>query len=324
MPACRRVAEGRCADLRLALAATSILLAGLPGSTGGPALSIRTDAGWQVWWSSDSAPVRWASAHPVVAAQLRWRPVADGVEWAQLSMSGSGEAFRVRVIVVRLDPARLDLRLVHPPPGRAVAGRWAIDEAPDGAVFAVNAGQFVDGPWGWVVDGFREQQSPGSGPLAPAVVTDSSGSVRLVLPDSIAGQRGKVRLAFQSYPTLLFDGGTVPPQLAADGRGIDREHRDARLALGTLRDGKVLVAMTRFEGLGGMLLNLPLGFTTPEMAAVMGALGARDAVLLDGGISCQLLIRGPGVDERWPGWRKVALGLVALPRTSGGARGAGS
>ncbi len=324
MPACRRVAEGRCADLRLALAATAILLAGLPVSTGGPVLSIRTEAGWQVWWHSDSAPARWAGPHPVVAAQLRWRPVADGVEWAQLSMSGSGEAFRVRVIVVRLDPTRLDLHLVHPPPGRVVAGRWAIDEAPDDAVFAVNAGQFVDGPWGWVVEEFRERQSPGSGPLAPAVVVDSTGAVGLVMPDAIAGQRGRVRLAFQSYPTLLSGDGSIPAQLVADERGIDREHRDARLALGTLRDGKVLVAMTRFEGLGGMLLNLPLGFTTPEMAAVMGALGARDAVLLDGGISCQLLLRGPGVDERWPGWRKVALGLVALPRTRDAGQGAGS
>jgi exopolysaccharide biosynthesis protein len=36
---------------------------------------------------------------------------------------------------------------------------------------------------------------------------------------------------------------------------------------------------------------LPFGLTTPEVAAVMGALGARRAVLLDGGISSQLLIR---------------------------------
>jgi hypothetical protein len=71
--------------------------------------------------------------------------------------------------------------------------------------------------------------------------------------------------------------------------------------------------MTRFEGLGGVLENLPLGLTTPEMAALMGALGARRAVLLDGGISSQLLIREGGRTHRWPGWRRVALGLVAMP-----------
>ncbi len=96
--------------------------------------------------------------------------------------------------------------------------------------------------------------------------------------------------------------------------GVDLSHRDARLALGVQRDGRLLIAMTRFEGLGGILANLPVGLTTPEMAAVMGALGARTAVLLDGGISCQLLIRDPGETHRWPGWRRVALGLVAVPR----------
>jgi hypothetical protein len=50
------------------------------------------------------------------------------------------------------------------------------------------------------------------------------------------------------------------------------------------------------------------------MAAVMGALGARRAVLLDGGISCQLLIREGQETHTWPGWRRVPLGLVAFPR----------
>jgi len=43
----------------------------------------------------------------------------------------------------------------------------------------------------------------------------------------------------------------------------------------------------------------------------MGALGARDAVLLDGGISAQLLVRdAQGTARRWPGLRRVPLGLV--------------
>lgn len=294
-----------------------MVLAGLPVASGGPVLSVRTGSGWQVWWRADSAPRRWPAPHALVAGQLRWQPVADGVELGQLSMSGSGEAYRVRVLVARLDPARLDLHLIRPPPGRVLAGRWAIDEAPDSAVFAVNAGQFVDGPWGWVVEDFGELQAPGAGPLAPGVVTDSAGAVRFVPPDSISAARGGVRMAFQSYPTLLSHDGVVPRPLMEDGLGIDREHRDARLALGLLRDGRVLVVMTRFEGLGGVLQNLPFGLTTPEMAAVMGALGAGEAVLLDGGISSQMLVRGPGGEEVWPGWRRVALGLVAYEAKAG-------
>ena len=97
--------------------------------------------------------------------------------------------------------------------------------------------------------------------------------------------------------------------------GINTKHRDARLAIGVLDHGELLIAMTRFDGLGESLGGLPLGLTTPEMAAVMGALGARDAVMLDGGISAQLLLRGhDGVEHRWRGLRAVPLALIARRR----------
>jgi Phosphodiester glycosidase len=58
--------------------------------------------------------------------------------------------------------------------------------------------------------------------------------------------------------------------------------------------------------------RVPFGLTAEEMAAVMGALGCRDALLLDGGISGQLLLREAGGSVRtWPGTRSVPLGLVA-------------
>jgi exopolysaccharide biosynthesis protein len=64
--------------------------------------------------------------------------------------------------------------------------------------------------------------------------------------------------------------------------------------------------------------RVPLGPTTPEMAAIMGALGACDAVMLDGGISAQLLLRGASGKRplEWPGIRKVPLALIARPRRS--------
>ena len=290
----------------LALAAP---LARAPGS-----LAVRSPDGWHTWWQRDSAPVEWSAELPAVAGQIAWRQAAPGVEWGELSLAGEAELSRVRVIVARLDPAALEFRLIKPADGPVFGGRWDIGEAPDEAVFAVNAGQFTDRPWGWLVDEGRERQRPGFGPLAPGIVVDRAGEVRIVPPDSLAAARSGAWLAFQSYPTLLEGDGDVPLQLRQDGMGVDLAHRDARLALGVQRDGRLLIAMTRYEGLGGVLANLPVGLTTPEMAAVMGALGARTAVLLDGGISCQLLIRDPAETHRWPGWRRVALGLVAIPR----------
>jgi hypothetical protein len=47
----------------------------------------------------------------------------------------------------------------------------------------------------------------------------------------------------------------------------------------------------------------------------MGALGCARAVMLDGGISAQLQLRdSTGAVQRWPGWRRVPLGLLVYPR----------
>ena len=301
--------------MRLAASAVALALVGVPvPGMREPALAVRAPGGWETWWRGDAAPVKWSATLPAVADRVQWKAASPGVEWGEFSLSGEGEAFRVRVIVARLDPSVLEFTLVKPADGRVLAGRWSVDEAPADAVFAVNAGQFSDQPWGWLVQDGVERQGPGRGPLAPAVVVDSTGKVRLVAPDSLAMVAGSATLAFQSYPTLLAGDGSVPLALQKDGLGVDRAHRDARLALGVLRDGRVIVAMTRFEGLGGVLSNIPLGLTTPEMAAVMGALGASSAVLLDGGISSQMMIRGPGGANVWTGWRRVALGLVVTAR----------
>jgi exopolysaccharide biosynthesis protein len=103
----------------------------------------------------------------------------------------------------------------------------------------------------------------------------------------------------------------IPLALREAGRGLDLDHRDARLALGTLPHGRVVIALTRFAVFGKWLDRVRFGLTRPEMAAVMGALGCRDALLLDGGISSQLSVRDlGGTIHRWPGMRSVPLGLI--------------
>ena len=102
----------------------------------------------------------------------------------------------------------------------------------------------------------------------------------------------------------------MPAALREAGLGVSLSHRDARLALCERRNGEWIVALTRFEGLGGVLETLPFGLTTPEMAALMGALDCRQAVLLDGGLSGQLMLRDAAGDVKmWNGLRKVPAGL---------------
>lgn len=274
-------------------------------------LAVRDGAVWREWWNSARAPVRYSDAVAALARRVRWRSGASGTAWGELALSGAGEAWRTRLIVVRVDPRRvrlaLDTAFVD---GNAA---WSLDRVGPAAVAAVNAGQFVRSmPWGWVfLDGAQFLRSSVA-PLVSTFTVSGRGAVRLVhaaVPDS-AG----VRWAFQSYPTLL-DAGAVPHPLREAGCGVDVAHRDARLALGLDADGRLLIAMTRFDAMGGVFDRVPFGLTTPEMAAVMGALGAVDAVLLDGGISAQLLVRdASGAAHRWPGVRNVPLALVAFPR----------
>jgi exopolysaccharide biosynthesis protein len=286
------------------------------------ALAVMVDGRIVTWWRSDRAPEAWHAVNGDVARAVRWHDTSDAVGWGELSLRGTGEARRTDVVLVRIDPHHVRLRLDLPPAdasstGWLSAAGWSIALAPANARVAMNAGQFTaGGAWGWLVRDGDEIQPPRFAPLAPAVVVDSAGAVRIVPARAIDSIRaaGGVAQAFQSYPTLL-EAGRVPQSLQRAGLGVDVAHRDARLALGVLPNGQVLIALTRFAGLGGMFDRLPFGLTTPEMAALMGALGCEDAELLDGGVSGQLLVRdATGEAHEWAGMRRVPVGLVVVSR----------
>jgi Phosphodiester glycosidase len=252
---------------------------------------------------------------PVAVPDPVWRATAAGLERAVVEVSAPGEGWRTRVVAVRIDPARFRftlrarLRGIHP--------GWSVDRAPATAALAVNAGQFSGfTPWGWVVMDGREIRPPGHGPLSTAIAWDRNGRARWLDGAGIDASRttGEIVEAFQSYPTLLDGQGRVPAPLHDRRLGVDVDHRDGRLAVGGLKDGRLLVALTRFYGFGEMSPPLPFGLTLGEMAEVMRRLGCRRAVSLDGGVSAQLLVRDdPRRTLIWRGWRPVPLGLVAEP-----------
>jgi hypothetical protein len=276
-------------------------------------LALRVGNEWQVWWRSSAAPARWQNA-PLLRRRVAWRRAAPGLEWGELFLRGTGEAWRTKLVVARINPSLVRLQLDTALGGGHAA--WRLDRAPRNAILAVNAGQFFESlPWGWVRLAGEDFLSAAHGPLASTLAISRDGSVALGSADSALGvPPDRVSWAFQSYPTLLRRG-EVPLPLRAPNRGIDVGHRDARLAIGLAADGTLIIAMTRFDALGQPFGMIPFGLTTPEMAAVMGALGATDAVLLDGGISAQMLIRGPDGEHRWPGIRAVPLALIVYSRS---------
>ncbi|HZE94591.1 MAG TPA: phosphodiester glycosidase family protein [Gemmatimonadales bacterium] len=283
-------------------------------------LAVRLHSGAsRLFWRASRAPVRWTEADATLSGLVSWHPGQPGVEWATLPIAGQGEAHALTLVLARIDPRAMSFDLVWGIERDRPA--WTVDRAGDAAL-ALNAGMFVERlPWGWVVMNGRERLPPGRGPLSSAIVGLADGRLAWVDGDDVSAWRGRaggdVRFAFQSYPTLLAGDGEVPVAVR-DGE-IDGAHRDARLALGLDRQERLLVVLTRLDVPIPGADRLPFGLTVPEMAAVMGALGARHAMLLDGGISAQLAISdSAGHAKEWKGLRKVPLALVAGPVRGGG------
>ena len=319
-----RTATTRSCSMVLLTAATLLASAQALQSQAAPlpasSLAVETSRrdGWQAWWNSASAPTRWSGPVPALASAVRWTRVAPGVEHGVLRVAGTGEARRIAIVLLRVDPRRASFSLQAQDDGEGGYLPWTIADVTRDSdprlLAAFNAGQFSVGrPWGWLVTRGAERQRPGVGPLSSAFVIDSAGAVSLVDAAGIDARRraGGVAEAFQSYPTILRGDGEVPEQLQGWGRGVSVSHRDSRFALGLTRDGRVLLALTRFDLLGGALSELPLGPTVPEMSAIMGALGCAQAMLLDGGISGQMHIAGAGT---WEGNRSVPLAMLVHAR----------
>ena len=252
-----------------------------------------------------------------VAADVVWKADDGAVKWGEWRVRVGEKKLPVLVIVTIVAPRRTQLSLDIAREGDNL-GAWSVSSAPISARFAVNAGQFTDaGPWGWVVHRGREQQKPGSGALAGALVVDTAGKWSLIDANDITMHRLSlgVREAVQSYPTLINSAGRIPSELCAGSKGVDLEHRDTRLVVGTVPTGELVLAMTRFDGLGETAERLPIGPTSPEMIEVMRALGATRALMLDGGLSAQMMVRTAtnARPREWAGLRKVPLALVGLP-----------
>ncbi len=283
----------------------------LPSST----LEARAPGGsWKTIWESDHAPVVFSGAP--LARIIQWQPGAPGIQWGDVVVRGAGEAWRTRLIVARVDPARVRFALDTAFTAAREAA-WTLARAPLSAVLAVNAGQFeATMPWGWTVIDSRRWLTPQTGPLSAALAQDSLGVLHWISGSDVfrAAAELKAVWAFQSYPAVLAGDSVLPP-LRAPKRGVDLAHRDARAGICITRDHQLLVAITRFDAAGSMLGFVPFGLTVPEMTGLLGTLGCRDGMLLDGGISAKLRVRDArGTNHDWDGLRPVPLALLAFPR----------
>lgn len=263
-----------------------------------------------------SVPSHVTDSHALLAKRLSWKRLQPGLETAELTVEAGRLGMNVRIILARLDPRQFELSLAQRTAANRMTGTWNVDVAPRDAAVALNAGQFKEtGPWGWLVLEGYEHRDPGYGPLSTGIAIDTAGAVRWLDFEQLAAARKdrSIRFAFQSYPTLLLN--RRVPKLARSHRAIEQEHRDARLVLAQDGAGRLLVILTRYDALGGAVSRVPIGLTVPETIVLVSALGVHHAVMLDGGVSAQLLMRSElGEEWVWRGMRNVPLALIATPR----------
>ncbi|HUP89882.1 MAG TPA: phosphodiester glycosidase family protein [Longimicrobiales bacterium] len=238
-----------------------------------------------------------------------WRTLQPGLATTELTMRVGRMRLPMRIIVARIDVKQFDVSLDARVKENKMTGAWNIDSVANDVVVAFNAGQFKEtGPWGWLVMDGKELRSPGFGPLSIAIAIDTANSITWHSPNRLIA-RSPTRFGFQSYPLLIREGRIAQLLLTSDD--VDRGHRDSRLILGEAGDGSLLVALSRYDGLGGVAERVPIGLTVMESTRIMQRLGARYAVMLDGGLSAQLLLRdSAGIAQKWRGLREVPLALV--------------
>lgn len=240
---------------------------------------------------------------------LTWISVQPGLERTTLVLRAGALGASVDAVIVRVDPSRFRFALDWRTEQNGMTGTWTVDSAPAAAALAVNAGQFREtGPWGWLVMHGEEERVAARAPLAESVRVDSAGGLHW-------SDRGPALFGFQSYPLLVRE--HVVPSRLRDPRYVDMDHRDARLIMAERDDGTLLFVLTRFGSLGQVAQRVPIGLTTPESLMLVWALGVRNALMLDGGTSGQLVVRDrAGVATSWPGLRRVPLALYAVPRAT--------
>lgn len=173
--------------------------------------------------------------------------------------------------------------------------------------------EFAVAPSGLVVDqGFGNLPIPRGG-----VVVSGQGKAYFRLRDMLGyGQHVRVKYSFGDDvvaamgggPTLLHDGHTAAPKAhyAAD---IVRT-RAPRTAIAVTADGHYMMICV-----DGRRPGYSMGATINEFAATLRALGAKEALNLDGGGSTTMWLRGHVLNRPSDGGeRAVSTALLAVPR----------
>jgi hypothetical protein len=213
----------------------------------------------------------------------RWRTLQDGLEARRLTFKRRGSLLSgFRLFALRVDPAKLKLRMVYLPPERLAEVDLEAVAAQTDAIALLNANYFEPDAkvMGLLIaDGQTVSPLRREGELHHAVFFIRDGRAAL---EPRAGDFAPASQAFQAGPWLVMDG-------KAQGRFRNADVVSRRSAVGVDRQGRVTLAATDAV-LGGLsLLELADALAAPEKKGLQ----LWRAMNCDGGSSTQMLLRRP-------------------------------
>jgi len=206
-------------------------------------------------------------------------PVRPGIEILVVPLAVTGVEAGEVLVVARIDPAKVDVRVRYAPKKPLPVQTWLADEAAD---IVVNAGYFTQDNLATgllIADGaITGQTYRGFGGLfAVRAGPPASLSLQWLKEKPYVADR-KITQAVESFP-MLVRGGKVVDGINDDGR------RNRRSFVALDKSGRLLLGVSRYASL-----------TLTDLAAVLAgqpALAIDAALNLDGGASSGLGIRAP-------------------------------
>lgn len=206
-------------------------------------------------------------------------PVRPGIEILVVPLAVTGVEAGEVLVVARIDPAKVDVRVRYAPKKPRPVQTWLADEAAD---IVINAGYFTQDNLATgllIADGaITGQTYRGFGGLfAVRAGPPASLSLQWLKEKPYVADR-KITQAVESFP-MLVRGGKVVDGINDDGR------RNRRSFIALDKSGRLLIGVSRYASL-----------TLTDLAAALAgqpALAIDAALNLDGGASSGLGVRAP-------------------------------
>jgi uncharacterized protein YigE (DUF2233 family) len=231
-----------------------------------------------------------AAAQPV---DTGWLPGGAGVELRRLRVPGANGRPDFPIVVVRLDPAQVRLRVAYAPEHPRALRTWFDETQP---TLAINGGFFTEDylSTALVVSDGAVSGSTYEGFGGMLAVAPDGGVALWALRDQPYDPSQPLAQAMQSFPMLVFPGGEVAP-IEDDGK------RARRSAIALDRAGSVL-----------LIASSTSEFTLRGLADWLGGsdLDIDRALNLDGGSSTGLFLSSGGLSEQIDSFGPLPLVLL--------------